>query len=108
VNPKDDARIYREEIFGPVITIRTFKTEEEAIKLANDTSFGLSSCVFTSSMSRALRVSKKLEAGTVNINTSNVVCMETPFGGWKQSGLGRESGRQGLMHYVEPKTIHIK
>jgi len=108
LNPKDDARIYREEIFGPVITLRTFKTEEEAIELANDTSFGLSSCIFTNSLSRALRVSKKLEAGVVNINTSNVMGMDTPFGGWKQSGLGREGGRQGLMHYVESKTINIR
>jgi aldehyde dehydrogenase (NAD+) len=108
LNPKDDARIYREEIFGPVLTLRTFKTEEEAIELANDTSYGLSSYVFTSSMGRALRVAKKLEAGTVNINTSSVVSTETPFGGWKQSGIGREGGRQGLMHYLEPKTIIIK
>lgn len=85
LNPKDDARIYREEIFGPVITIRTFKTEEEAVALANDTSFGLSSCVFTASMPRALRVAKQLEAGMVNINASQQVGMEAPFGGSKQS-----------------------
>jgi aldehyde dehydrogenase (NAD+) len=108
LDPKDDARIYREEIFGPVITIRTFKTEEEAIELANDTSYGLSSCIFTSSMSRALRVSKSLEAGTVNVNTSHSIHPTTPFGGWKQSGLGREGGRAGLMQYVESKTINIK
>ncbi|KAF2679021.1 aldehyde dehydrogenase [Lentithecium fluviatile CBS 122367] len=107
LNPKDDARIYREEIFGPVITLRTFKTEEEAIQLANDTSYGLSSCIFTSSASRALRVARQLEAGTVNINTSAVFGVEMPFGGWKQSGIGREGGRQGLMHYVEAKTINI-
>ncbi|KAF2474059.1 aldehyde dehydrogenase [Lindgomyces ingoldianus] len=108
LNPKDDARIYREEIFGPVITIRTFKTEEEAISMANDTSYGLSSCIFTASTSRALRVAKQLEAGMVNINSSQTFGMEAPFGGFKQSGLGREGGRQGLMHYVEAKTISIK
>ncbi|KAF2114952.1 putative aldehyde dehydrogenase [Lophiotrema nucula] len=107
LNPKDDARIYREEIFGPVITIRTFKTEEEAIKLANDTSYGLSSCVFTNNTSRALRIARQLEAGMVNINTSQTFGVESPFGGFKQSGIGREGGKQGLMHYVETKTISI-
>jgi aldehyde dehydrogenase (NAD+) len=108
LNPKDDARIYREEIFGPVITIRTFKTEEEAVKLANDTAFGLSSCIFTSSMPRALRLAKKINAGNVNINTSQTFSPEIPFGGSKQSGLGREGGRLGLMNYLEAKTINIK
>lgn len=107
-NPKDDARIYREEIFGPVITIRTFKTEEEALKLANDTSYGLSACIFTSSTARALRLAKKIDSGMVNINTSQGFGMEVPFGGYKQSGLGREGGKAGLMHYVEAKTILIK
>ncbi|KAF2263938.1 aldehyde dehydrogenase [Lojkania enalia] len=107
LNPKDDARIYREEIFGPVITIRTFKTEEEAIELANDTSYGLSSCIFTSSASRALRIARQLDAGNVNINTWQTLSPNTPFGGYKQSGLGRECGKQGLMHYVEAKTITI-
>jgi aldehyde dehydrogenase (NAD+) len=108
LNPKDDARIYREEIFGPVITIRTFKTEEEAIKLANDTSYGLSSCVFTSNIPRALRLARKIDAGNVNINSSQTFGASAPFGGFKQSGLGREGGHHGLMNYLEPKTIHIK
>jgi aldehyde dehydrogenase (NAD+) len=108
LNPKDDARIYRDEIFGPVITIRTFKTEEEAIKLANDTTYGLSSCVFTSSMPRALRLAKQIDAGNVNINTSQTFHVAVPFGGAKQSGIGREGGRLGLMNYLEAKTINIK
>jgi aldehyde dehydrogenase (NAD+) len=108
LHPKDDARIYREEIFGPVITIRTFKTEEEAIRLANDTAFGLSSCVFTASMPRALRLAKQINAGTVNINTSQTFTPTVPFGGSKQSGIGREGGRLGLMNYLEAKTINIK
>ncbi|KAF2004473.1 aldehyde dehydrogenase [Amniculicola lignicola CBS 123094] len=107
LNPGDDARIYREEIFGPVISIRTFKTEEEAIRMANDTSYGLSACVFTNSTSRSLRIARQLEAGMVNINTSQTFGGDAPFGGWKQSGLGREGGKQGLMHYVEAKTISI-
>lgn len=107
LNPKDDARIYREEIFGPVITIRTFKTEEEAVKLANDTSYGLSSCIFTTSVSRALRLAKKMDAGMVNVNSSQMFGFDAPFGGSKMSGQGREGGKDGLMHYVEPKTILI-
>jgi aldehyde dehydrogenase (NAD+) len=107
LNPKDDARIYREEIFGPVITIRTFKTEEEAIKLANDTAFGLSSCIFTASIPRALRLAKQIDAGNVNINTSQTFGPQYPFGGAKESGLGREGGKLGLMNYLEAKTISI-
>lgn len=108
LNPSDDARIYREEIFGPVITIRTFKTEEEGIRMANDTDYGLSACVFTASIPRALRIAKKINSGMVNINTSQQAAVEVPFGGFKQSGLGRESGRMGLMNYLEAKTICIK
>jgi aldehyde dehydrogenase (NAD+) len=72
VNPADDAKIYREEIFGPVLTIRTFTTEDEAVKLANDTAFGLSACIFTASVPRALRLAKRIESGNVNVNTSQV------------------------------------
>lgn len=108
LNPKDDARIYREEIFEPVLTIRTFKTEEEAIKLANDTAFGLSSCIFTSSMPRALRVAKLIEVGNVNINTSQVFSPFAPFGGAKESGISREGGKLGLLNYLESKTLNIK
>ncbi|EUC44620.1 hypothetical protein COCMIDRAFT_37529 [Bipolaris oryzae ATCC 44560] len=107
LNPKDDAHIYREEIFGPVITIKTFKTEEEAIKLANDTCFGLSACIYTALTSRALRIAKQIDAGNVNINSSQSFNIGVPFGGNKQSGIGREGGRQGLMHFVEAKTISI-
>jgi len=108
LNPGDDARIYREEIFGPVITIRTFKTEEEAVELANATSYGLSSCVFTKDIARALRLARELEAGMVNVNSSQTFGVEAPFGGYKQSGVGRELGKQGLMHFLESKTIAIK
>ncbi|KAL6706733.1 hypothetical protein ACN47E_005275 [Coniothyrium glycines] len=107
LNPKDDARIYREEIFGPVITIRTFKTEEEAVKLANDTEYGLSACIFTANIPKALRLAKKIDSGMVNINTSQQVGLEAPFGGMKESGLGREGGKMGFMSYLEPKTICI-
>jgi len=107
LNPKEDARIYREEIFGPAIAIKTFSTEEEAIRMANDTEYGLSACVFTDKVSRAIRIAGKLEAGMVNINTSQGFGIDTPFGGKKQSGTGREAAKAGLLAYMESKTILI-
>ncbi|KAF2811426.1 putative aldehyde dehydrogenase [Mytilinidion resinicola] len=107
LNPAEDARIYREEIFGPVITIKTFKTEEEVVRMANDTEYGLAAYIFTSVLSRALRIAGKLESGLVNINTSTAFAMSVPFGGSKQSGVGRESGKAGLLAFMEPKTILI-
>ncbi|KAH7088693.1 aldehyde dehydrogenase [Paraphoma chrysanthemicola] len=107
VDPGLDAKIYKEEIFGPVGTVRTFSTEEEVVELANDTLYGLSATVFTSSISRALRVAGKLESGTVGVNTSFMPSIEVPFGGWKESGLGRELGRDGLSAYLETKTVQI-
>jgi aldehyde dehydrogenase (NAD+) len=106
-NPKEDSRIYNEEIFGPVLMIKTFKTEEEAIELANATKFGLGATIFTTNLNRALRVSRKLESGMVAINSSVGPIIQAPFGGSKQSGQGRESGKEGLMEYLEVKTITI-
>ncbi|KAL1651262.1 hypothetical protein SLS58_000601 [Diplodia intermedia] len=108
VDPEPASEIYTDEIFGPVSTVRTFKTEEEAVALANDTSYGLSATLYTNSISRALRVSGLLEAGTVGVNTSFTPSPTTPFGGVKQSGSGRELGLQGLLAYLDTKTIHIK
>ncbi|KAF4548706.1 Aldehyde dehydrogenase-like protein 4 [Elsinoe fawcettii] len=107
VNPEKDSRIWSEEIFGPVLTIRTFKTEEESIELANDTSYGLAACVYTTDVTRALRVAAAIESGGVSINTPHLPDPNTPFGGMKQSGQGRELGKHGLYAYLEPKTIHI-
>ncbi|KAH8805097.1 aldehyde dehydrogenase [Xylogone sp. PMI_703] len=107
VNPPSDNPVYREEIFGPVLSIKTFKTDEEALALANDTTYGLSSSIFTANITRALRLSAKLQAGMVTINSAPSTTVNTPFGGVKQSGLGRESGKHGLMAYLEPKTILI-
>ncbi|OJD32846.1 aldehyde dehydrogenase protein [Diplodia corticola] len=107
VDPKPGSEIYTDEIFGPVSTVTTFKTEEEAVALANDTPYGLSATLYTSSISRALRVSGLLEAGTVGVNTSFMPSPTTPFGGVKQSGSGRELGFQGLLAYLDTKTIHI-
>lgn len=96
VNPGLKSKVYTDEIFGPVISVRTFKDEEEAIKLANDTSYGLGSAVYTSDIARALRIAGQIEAGTVGINSAFATNPQTPFGGWKSSGYGRESGIEGL------------
>ncbi|KAI9695144.1 MAG: hypothetical protein M1820_008850 [Bogoriella megaspora] len=106
-DPSDNAKIYKEEVFGPVGIVKTFETEEEAIRMANDTSYGLSSTLYTNSVARALRVSAAIEAGSVSVNTSHSPNKLTPFGGWKSSGYGRELGKAGLMNYVQEKTIHI-
>lgn len=107
LNPKKDGTIYREEIFGPVLTVQTFDTEEEGIKYANDTSYGLSACVYTSNISRAIRISHKIKAGTVGINGTFVPTHNIPFGGYKQSGNGRELGKEGLFAYLAAKSIEI-
>lgn len=107
LNPDVKSKVYTDEIFGPAISIKTFSTEEEAIALANDTTYGLGSTVYTSDVARALRVAGKLEAGTVGINSAFNTSPQTPLGGFKQSGYGRESGPEGLKEYVQPKTIHI-
>ncbi|RSL89369.1 hypothetical protein CEP52_014931 [Fusarium oligoseptatum] len=107
LNPPLDSRVFTEEIFGPVINVRTFKDEDEVVKLANDTSYGLGSAVYTSDMARALRVAGQIEAGLVGINSAFSANQQTPFGGWKQSGYGRESGSEGLKVYLQTKTIHI-
>ena len=98
-------RIAKEEIFGPVITILRFSTEEEAIEMANDTSYGLAGAVFTRDFGRAMRVSQEIKAGQVWINTYNAVFAQVPFGGYKESGLGRDLSEYALEHYTEVKAI---
>ncbi|KAH7385690.1 aldehyde dehydrogenase domain-containing protein [Pyrenochaeta sp. MPI-SDFR-AT-0127] len=107
LNPKHDAEIYRNEIFGPVSVIKTFETEEEIIQLANDTEYGLMSGVFTRDITRALRVSSALETGVVGINCVSLQSLQAPFGGKKQSGIGREFGEYALRLFTEPKTVLI-
>ncbi|EWZ28272.1 aldehyde dehydrogenase domain-containing protein [Fusarium oxysporum Fo47] len=104
---KPSARIYREEIFGPVVVITKFKTEEEAVDLANDTTYGLGSAVFTTDLERAHRVSGNIEAGMVWVNSSQDCDPRVPFGGVKQSGIGRELGEAGLEAYSQIKAVHI-
>ncbi|TPX11186.1 uncharacterized protein E0L32_001004 [Thyridium curvatum] len=104
---KPSMRIYREEIFGPCVAIASFKTEEEAVALANDTTYGLGSALFTRDLTRAHRVARELEAGMVWINSSNDSDFRVPFGGVKQSGIGRELGEAGLAAYCNTKAIHV-
>jgi len=93
---KDDMRIAREEIFGPVMSVLVFDDEEEAVARANDTEFGLSAGVFTADMGRAHRVIGEMKAGTCWINTYNLAPAEVPFGGYKQSGIGRRQAACGI------------
>jgi aldehyde dehydrogenase (NAD+) len=101
-------RIAREEIFGPVLSIIPFDTEEEAIAIANDTSFGLASGIWTESLNRAHRVARALRTGMVWVNTYRAVAVQTPFGGVKQSGFGRERGEEGLREFLTTKNVMIE
>jgi succinate-semialdehyde dehydrogenase/glutarate-semialdehyde dehydrogenase len=102
-----DARLLREEIFGPVAPITSFRTEEEAIALANDTEFGLVAFAFTRDLSRALRVVESLQTGMVGLNQGMVSNAAAPFGGVKQSGFGREGGHEGIREYLEVKYVAV-
>jgi succinate-semialdehyde dehydrogenase/glutarate-semialdehyde dehydrogenase len=102
-----DARMRHEEIFGPVAPIASFETEEEAINAANDTDYGLAAYVFTRDLDRALRVSERIEVGMVGLNQGIVSNPAAPFGGVKQSGLGREGGRVGIEEFLETKYVAI-
>ncbi len=95
--------ILREEIFGPVLAIVPFDTEDEAVRLANDTEYGLVSYVFTESLSRGQRMIDRLETGMMGLNVGVVSNAAAPFGGWKMSGLGREGGAEGIHEYLQTK-----
>jgi succinate-semialdehyde dehydrogenase/glutarate-semialdehyde dehydrogenase len=100
-----DARLLAEEIFGPVAPVRTFASEEEAIAAANDTEFGLVAYVYTGGLARALRVCERLEVGMIGLNQGMVSNAGAPFGGVKQSGIGREGGPEGIEEYLEIKYV---
>ena len=102
-----DMRFMREEIFGPVVGIQSFETEAEAVALANDSVYGLSGSIWCRDIGRALRVARAVETGMLSINTSSSVHIEAPFGGVKQSGMGRDQGMAALDHYCEQKTVFI-
>ncbi|EAW11026.1 aldehyde dehydrogenase family protein [Aspergillus clavatus NRRL 1] len=104
----DDMTIVKEEIFGPVCTVQKFSSEEEAIEIANNTNYGLAAAVHTTNLNTAIRVSNAVRAGTVWVNNYNTFLTQMPFGGFKESGLGRELGSYALENYSQVKTVHIK
>ena len=103
----NDMRIAQEEVFGPVLSVIPFDDEDEAVQIGNDINFGLAAGVWTSDIGRAIRMSERLRAGTVWVNTYRVVSYMTPFGGYKRSGLGRENGQQAIMAYLQQKSVWI-
>ncbi|CAF4320789.1 unnamed protein product [Rotaria sp. Silwood2] len=105
---KDEMQIAREEIFGPVMSVLKYDSYEEVIKRANDTTFGLGAGVITRDITRALTLAQQIRSGSVWINTYKAICNQAPFGGFKQSGQGRELGRYGLEAYYEVKTVVVK
>lgn len=104
-NVKDNMKVFREEVFGPFVVIASFKTEEEAVQRANDTTYGLGAALFTQNITKAHRVARLIEAGMVWINSSNDSDFRVPFGGVKQSGIGRELGEAGLEAYTNKKVF---
>ncbi len=103
----NDMRVAREEIFGPVLSVIPFETEEEALTIANDTNFGLASGIWTQSLNRMHRVSAELRTGMVWVNTYRAVAAQTPFGGVKDSGYGRERGEEGMNEFLTTKNVMI-
>jgi aldehyde dehydrogenase (NAD+) len=106
-NVKSDAEIYTQEIFGPVVIVNTFKTEEEIMVKCNSTEYGLMAGVFTQDINKALRIASDFDSGMVGVNCVSLMMSNCPFGGSKQSGVGRECGIAALRAYTEPKTIMI-
>jgi len=107
VDVTNDMTIAREEIFGPVLAVIAYDDEDDAVRIANDSDYGLSAGVWSASEERALAVARRIRAGTVNVNGGNFYGADAPFGGYKQSGIGREMGREGFEEYLETKTIAI-
>lgn len=104
---RPEMRIAREEVFGPVLSVIPFDDEDEAVRIANDTIYGLAAGVWTTSIRRALSMAERLEAGTVWVNTYRAVSYMSPFGGYKRSGIGRENGMEAIREYLQTKSVWI-
>ncbi len=100
-----DMTIYREEIFGPVLTVTSFDSESDMVNAANDTKYGLAASIFTEDLRKGHVLARKIKAGTVWLNIHNFVFSQAPYGGYKHSGLGRELGKEGLEAYMETKNV---
>ncbi len=107
VEATNNDRVAREEVFGPVAAIIPFTDEADAVRIANDTPYGLSGSIWTSNGARALRVARALDTGVLSVNSNSSVRVSTPFGGFKQSGFGRELGMHGLDGYSEVKNVFM-
>ncbi|MDH3386918.1 MAG: aldehyde dehydrogenase family protein, partial [Gammaproteobacteria bacterium] len=102
-----DSALAREEIFGPVLAVMRFETEDQAVQIANDSDFGLAAGIWTEDHRRALNLANRLEAGTVYLNNYFDACTQSPVGGYKQSGYGRENGWEGMRDFVQTKSVWL-
>lgn len=102
---RNDMRVVREEIFGPVLVVQTFRDEDEALRLANDTQYGLAGVVWTRDLGAGHSMARRLKAGIIGVNTAGGADWDVPLGGYKQSGIGRENGREGLENYLQTKSV---
>ncbi len=107
-NVSEDMKIMQEEIFGPVCSISKFETEEDVIKQGNETTYGLAAAVHTTNLNTAIRVANSLKAGTVWVNNYNMLSYQVPFGGFKESGIGRELGKYALANYTQVKSVRVR
>jgi len=105
--PSPLAPVFREEVFGPVVAVVPFEDEADAIRIANDTDYGLSGSIWSQNLGRALRVARAVESGNLSVNSHSSVRYSTPFGGFKQSGLGRELGPDALDAFTDLKNVFI-